>query len=179
MIQIISDLIKFYSNHRANVTIYEEHFYRATFECFSCMNSSHWKIWTRNSRVYVTCQAVQCSWNKSMHAMRMTSFNLWWWRWKWNKCINIHFIRLQCLRSDPISMALLVFACNKTQLCHHAVWNANESRFVLLIWPQSIANRKSHRVFSHSDSKNRTVTTIFRIKNCKKNQEENWQFDRQ
>lgn len=91
---------------------------------------------------------------KSMHAMRMTSFNLWWWRWKWNKCINIHFIRLQCLRSDPISMALLVFACNKTQLCHHAVWNANESRFVLLIWPQSIANRKSHQ---EPNGKNRTA----------------------
>lgn len=46
MTQIISDLIKFHPNHRANVTIYEEHFYRLTFEWFSCVNSSRWKIWT-------------------------------------------------------------------------------------------------------------------------------------
>lgn len=41
------------------------------------------------------------------------------------------------------------------------MWNANESRFVLLIWPQSIANRKSHQ---EPNGKNPSVTTINRRK---------------
>lgn len=114
MIQIISDLIEFYSNHRANVTIYEESIFMDFYIWYlfmhnfkSLKNLDFLKVMKANFKYMLLVklfmernQWMQCEWHCSIYDDGDENVR---------KCINIHFIRLQCLRCDPISMTIVRF----------------------------------------------------------------------